>query len=322
MKLPVTPTKEDGTQRRVGVEIELGGLGPAPIGACLQAVFGGRVRSKNRFALTVENTELGDFLVELDAQQLRELGDKIEHDDAAASKVESVSADWLTKAIEQFVPWEVVTGPLTLTQLARLPAAVAALRAAGALGTRHAFRFAFGVHFNPELPDLKAETILAYMRAFFCLYDWIAERENIDLVRRLTPYINHFDRDYICKILAADYQPDLATLCDDYLDANPTRNRSLDMLPLFAHLDPQRVQSRLDDPLIKARPTLHYRLPNCDIDNPRWNLDKPWDDWLAVEALAADADKLRDICSCYRDHLVSLTGIFEEGWASQSRRWL
>ncbi|OBX33760.1 putative amidoligase enzyme [Halomonas elongata] len=40
-------------------------------------------------------------------------------------------------------------------------------------------------------------------------------------------------------MLDPDYQPDLRTLIDDYLEYNPTRNRELDLLPLFAYLDPE-----------------------------------------------------------------------------------
>jgi hypothetical protein len=35
----------------------------------------------------------------------------------------------------------------------------------------------------------------------------------------------------------ARLRPDLDTLIDDYLEYNPTRNRALDFLPLFLHLD-------------------------------------------------------------------------------------
>jgi hypothetical protein len=43
-------------------------------------------------------------------------------------------------------------------------------------------------------------------------------------------------------------------------------------LPLFAFLDEDRVRAKLDDPLIKSRPTYHYRLPNTDFHKPNWGI--------------------------------------------------
>jgi len=96
----------------------------------------------------------------------------------------------------------------------------------------------------------------------------------------------------------------------------------MDMLPLFAYLDEDRVRSRLDDPRIKARPTLHYRLPNCDIDNPGWNLDQPWQNWLQVERLANDPARLKQFCEQYRRYLKSFTTPFDTEWLKESSKLL
>ena len=63
---------------------------------------------------------------------------------------------------------------------------------------------------------------------------------------------------------------------DDYLVENASRNRALDMLPVFAYLDEARIRAAVSDGLIKARPTLHYRLPNCEIEQPGWDLHPAW----------------------------------------------
>src|SRR5690606_40167509 len=63
-----------------------------------------------------------------------------------------------------------------------------------------------------------------------------------------------FPPDYIRLIMAEDYQPDTERLMDDYLAFNPTRNRALDMLPLFATLAPQKVARACADALVKPRP--------------------------------------------------------------------
>ena len=43
---------------------------------------------------------------------------------------------------------------------------------------------------------------------------------------------------------------------------------------------------------MSARPTFHYRLPNCRVDEPDWRIAHEWNAWVTVEALAADEDAL------------------------------
>ena len=73
------------------------------------------------------------------------------------------------------------------------------------------------------------------------LFDWLRSRCHPDLSRRISPYIEPYPLDYARLILQPDYAPDSGRLIDDYLRHNPTRNRALDMLPVFAHLDEARV---------------------------------------------------------------------------------
>jgi len=76
-------------------------------------------------------------------------------------------------------------------------------------GTDEALLYAFGVHINPEAPSLNVSSILNHLRAFLLLSDWFHEIMEIDLVRRLSPYINTFPRSYAKKILVPQYRPDL-----------------------------------------------------------------------------------------------------------------
>jgi hypothetical protein len=248
---------------------------------------------------------------------LKALAEKRSEKIEPESFLENLSADTLTVVAEQFIPWEIVTSPIPFDDLHRLFPLTDELRRLGAKGTRHALHFAFGVHLNPEPPDADTTTILSYLRAFICLYDWMLEREQTDLVRRLTPYIRHFDKPYLRTVLDSDYRPDRAQLIDDYLDFNPTRNRSLDMLPMFAHLDEHRVRERIDDQLIKARPTFHFRLPNCDIDNPDWSLSEAWKLWLAVESLANDEKQLLQLCEEYSRELTRMTRMLDQRWVER-----
>lgn len=308
-----THTQQD-RERRVGVEIELANLSAADMANCIQALYGGTLTSKTSFEYTVSGTDLGDFVIELDSSLLKELAKEFKQDEAC-NPLERFSQESLQKLAEQLVPWEIVTDPIPITKLHQLTSLFDSLRRSGALGTRHSIRYAFGLHLNPEIPNISVDTVLAYLRAYLCLHEWISQRESVDSTRRLTTYINHFGKDYITKVIDPAYQPSMGELIDDYIAFNPTRNRSLDMLPLFTHIDEARVRRQLDDPRITARPTFHFRLPNCDIDNPNWNLDNPWFEWLQVEKLANHPELLRLTCERYSTELERLTRAFDQQWA-------
>lgn len=320
---PLTHTQE-GQERRVGVELEMAGLDPLAMVSCIRSVFGGEWQRSSRFEFQVDGTTLGTFGVELDASYLKSIGYRLEqrHQGEPEFFLEDVATDILTLAAEQVVPWEITTPPIPLSRLHELETLIDALRSAGALGTRSSLVYAFGVHLNPELPRLDADTLLHYLRAFLCLFEWISADDDTDLTRRLTSYINHFNKPYILDVLDMAYRPDLPRLMLDYLQANPTRNRTLDLLPLFAWLDQDFVRRHIEDPRVKGRPTLHYRLPNCDIDNPGWNLWQPWREWLQVEYLACQPDKLAAMCSAYREHLDSLLSGLDNSWLKNIDHWL
>jgi len=316
--LPERLTTADGEQRRVGIEIEFAGVDAEAIADLVEELYGGEQKHMTRFEIDVVDTRFGTFRLELDSSYLKELAAREAEKQKRPGQLAAISADLLARASELLVPWEIVAPPIAFGDGKLLRELVGGLRERGALGTRHSLHFAFGVHLNPELPDLETETIVDYLRAFFCLYDWIAARERIDLMRKLTPYIDHFGKPYIRKLIDPGYAPSQQQLIDDYLEHNPTRNRSLDMLPLFAFLDESRVRAVVDDDRIKKRPTFHYRLPNCDIDNPQWNLDHPWRLWLAVEQLSNDKARLRKICAAYGEVLDSLIPpLGEKSWLKQ-----
>jgi hypothetical protein len=74
---------------------------------------------------------------------------------------------------------------------------------------------------------------------------------------------------------------------------NPTRNRDLDALPLFAHLDPERVAAAVHDRRVKRRPALPYRLPDSRVGDPGWRVTDEWRHWIVVERVAETPALLR-----------------------------
>ena len=290
----------------MGVELEFAGLDIDSAAKVVAEYSGASIQHETDYEKRIDASELGDWVVEVDFELLKSFGRKVQSDSDPTlgfETLDEIAEDLLARSSLPLVPLEVVSPPIPMDRLQEVNALIGALREAGALGTGESWTYAFGMHLNPELPGLDAGTITRYLQAFFCLYDWLIEHSALDLTRRLTPYIDPFPIDYVRTVVSADYCPDISGLIDDYLDANPTRNRVLDMLPLLSHLDGPRVAARVDDPRIKSRPTLHYRLPNCEIDHPGWDLSGDWSRWLQVEHLVSDSGRLGNLCQRYRKHL-------------------
>jgi hypothetical protein len=207
------------------------------------------------------------------------------------------AAAWLGTVVSPFVPRELVTAPLPIDRLPELDGLVDILRAAGAHGRGAVLLDSLGLHFNIDPPRLDAATIAAFLKAFLI----VSDRLRRDIARgsgRLAHALpTDYPQDYVRQVLAPDYWPDLPDLTMDYLAANPTRDRALDLLPLLAYLDDVRVRSVLPHEKIGARPAFHYRLPQVHLSDPEWSMMPDWHRWLVVERLASDPGKLRTIGS-------------------------
>ena len=276
--------------RRVGVEIEMNGLGLDGLSDTVARLLGLTVTARGRYERALHGDPAGDWEVEVDFRLLKQWGREVDKRPAEEA---------LKRLAEPLVPLELVSPPLPLDRLADVERIIVALRAAGAKGTSDAITNAFGMQLNPELPNTDASTITRYLKAYLCLQDWLFERAHVNLARRATPYVDPLPASYARKVVEPSYWPALDALIDDYLADNPTRNRALDLLPLFAFVDEARVRRAVDDPLVKARPTFHYRLPNSEIHRPDWDFAGVWNDWLQVERLAADDARLAACCAAY-----------------------
>lgn len=322
-QMPPWRKTEAGELRRVGVELELIGPDVDATTAVLVRTLGGTKESVSRYESIVHGDGAGPWRVELDFAYLKNKGrQRAESSDESGSLLENVSETVLRTGAEAVVPVEVVSPPLPLPRLACVQDLIGELRRSGALGTKSGLAYAFGMQFNPEMPRLDVTTVLAYLRAFLCLQDWLIRESRIDLTRRLTSYSAPFPAPYVRKVVDPAYDPDLATLMDDYLASNPTRNRALDLLPLLTELDEDRVRAKVDDDRVKARPALHYRLPNCEIADPSWGLHVAWTDWMQVEHLAADPKRLAEMGSSYCSFLDRTLDKWFGDWAEETEKWL
>lgn len=289
--------------RRLGAEFEFSGLELPDAAKLVAEVFGGDIERVSDYEHVVHTDDLGPFNVELDFEYLKARGRSDEELEGLAADIDQLSEDAIAAIAWQVVPLEVVGPPIPMDRLGEVDVLVEALRAAGATGTSRSPIYAFGLHLNPEMPSLDEATVLAYTQSFLCLYDWLVEREQVDLSRRLTPYINAFPREYVTRVLDPDYAPDTEQFADDYLNWNADRNRALDLLPLLAHIDEDRVRNAIDDPRIKSRPALHYRLPNCEVDAAGWGVHSAWTHWLEVERFATHDEARAELSAAYLEHL-------------------
>lgn len=289
--MPPYRKNHKGDERRVGFEIEYIGISIMKSCDILKKLFSGTIERLNDNEFLLKNASLGEFKVERDARLLKKMASKSE------KNIQNEKIDfegWIQKALssalKRVVPLEIVSPPVLIGEIELLDRIIPELRQRGASGTKSSKLAAFGVHINPDTPSLKSECILAYLQAYVLLSDWLRKEIKIDATRLASFYINEYPAKYKRKILHADYKPDITTLMDDYLQFNPTRNRSLDMLPLFSYMDEDKILGRVSSPLIKSRPTFHYRLANTSLNNPYWNFTTEWKRWLYVEKLAANPE--------------------------------
>jgi Putative amidoligase enzyme len=293
-----------GEPRRVGLELELAGLSVESALELIRRCFGGEIEASQRTHGTVAGTPFGTFKVEYDLVALQKrsylrplelMG--IESDSRTAQLVE----DTVLQVASEVIPVEVITPPIPWPRLHELDPLWERLRAAGAEDTHDSVFYAFGLHLNPETPDGEVATLLAHLRAFLLLEDWVVESSRMDLSRRLAPFVRPFPEAYRRKVLEPSYSPKTgAALVDDYIEASPTRNRGLDMLPLFVHLFGPTLLERVEDrELVKPRPTFHYRLPNCELASPDWSPRADWNRWIAIERLAQSPALLTELSHAY-----------------------
>lgn len=319
----------DGKPRKVGFEFELAGTGIEGCAELVAELFDGKISYNHSLEAEITNTPMGTFKVELDATIMKKLASQLEKEKPAGAddvvdmnRLRALISEWMGDVAEQIVPFEIVTPPLTFEQFPQLESLREKLQEKKAEGTKAAFVNAFGMHINTEIASEKIEDIRDIMRAFLLLYPWLKQVMEIDFTRRILTYIDPFPKEYVKLVLAENYAPSLEGFIDNYLEHNPTRNRALDMLPLFAHLKPDSLGElkESDRKLVKARPTFHYRFPNCEIDNVDWSIAREWNYWVEIEKLAEDKKKLADMSAAYLTFLERPFHTLSNNWIKQTTK--
>ncbi len=312
---PPIVTKSDGEVRRVGIELEFSGLSLDRAAGCVQSALGGDAQISSAATRTIV-TPAGRFTVTIDWEYLIRR--------AAEEADRGENARWLNElsdAAAVLVPIEVICPPIPLTELARLDALTEALREAGATGTGRSVLAAYGLHINVEPSALDVSTIHSYTEAFGLLQWWLVHAHSVDVTRRLSPYIALYPEQYVSELLLRK-DASIDDLASHYLDHNASRNRALDLLPLLAEFDARQVRAAVDDPRIQARPALHYRLPNCEVDVAGWSVSQAWNLWCIVEELASRPEERRQLADSFRARLRPLIGLDHSSWREHTDTWL
>ena len=309
---PLAFSAQSGETRKVGFELEFGNLAIADTAAALQQKLGGTLEEINPFRVKLHDSAAGEVKIERDTEWLtstkhRDFLAKLDIDlepdrdtDTLLREIEA-QVDRLSSVL---IPCEVVTAPLAYADFTHVDEIVAVLNDLDARGTQDSLAYAFGLHLNPSLPEIEAQTLVAVTQAFLLLTDWIQEDAGVDFSRRvLTSYIDPFPDDYVDLVLAEDYRPSLQQFCDDYLRCNPTRNRALDLLPILCEYDQQRVRDGVNEDekgLLSARPAFHYRLPDCRLGDDGWSVAAEWNRWWRIEKLAVENELRRELIAARR----------------------
>lgn len=323
---PPKTTNTTGEERAVGFEFEFTGVEMDDVAAMISSLYGGEIRQLSTFEFQILNTKFGDFGLELDAQLIREKKyEKFLKNigiDLDAYENQEGFEDSLKELASSVVPYEIITPPIPLSKISEMTEMVGELRKRKAKGTGSSFVYAFGLHINPEIPDLSTESILNHLRAFILFEPWIRNKSAIDVSRRLTPFINKFENEYIKLILNSDYRPSQTGFIKDYFAYGNNRNRPLDMQPLFMYLDSELTSTLIEDTLTSSRPTFHYRLPNCSLEDETWTLAAEWNRWVLVEKLAADRDQMDQLTTAYLKMWRETMIRFETKWFEKMDEWV
>lgn len=296
------PDTAGGDPRLVGVEIELGGLSEARVAKIARDTLGGTLEQGDGPFWTLKDSEIGDLEVYLDI--------------FIRNSEKSALRDAALTIGREVVPVELVSEPLDRAGMARLNALIPPLRAAGAQGSSAGVFFGFGIHFNIQVVADNIRDIRGPLTAYALLEDWLRAALPIDETRRILPFAAPYPTGFVRALLDFDPNAGLGDLIALYASHNATRNRGLDMLPLFAHLMPDALPQSLLESTAR-RPTFHFRLPDCRIDEPDWSLTDEWQRWLLVERVAADPRLMAALAKVWRASHGGVT-LSRHTWAQRA----
>lgn len=316
----------EGKERKVGLEFEFTGIEMEAAAQMLVRLYGGKINQISTYEFNIDESGFGTFKLELDASLfLNKKYEKVLKSvgvDIASSKNKKAIENALRDVASTIVPFEIITPPVALSKLPEMENLIDELRRWRAKGTGSSMFYAFGLHLNPEAPQLSPNSILRHLQAYVLLDPWIRKDARINISRKITPYIKEYEIEYLRLILKEHYQPGFELLVDDYFRYENSRNRSLDLVPLFMYIDEELVREKTEDKLSTSRPTYHYRLPNCSLEDPDWTLAGEWNRWVLVEKLANEKKTLRQYANAFLKMDNDAIFSSKKKWLKLIERWV
>ena len=189
--LPVE-TNHDGETRRVGIELEFTGLTLEQATSVVLENLDAKIKTETQAEKVVEIAALGDFAIEIDWAFLKQQADEFKQTDR-----EDKWLGYLGDMATMLVPLEIVSPPIKWHELPRLEKLTGILKLCGAKGTENSLLSAYGLHINTEIPSPDPEVLHAYLKAFSLLQSWLSDYHQVDISRKVTPYIDFFAHEYI-----------------------------------------------------------------------------------------------------------------------------
>ncbi|SNT23022.1 amidoligase family protein [Tropicimonas sediminicola] len=274
-------------RRRVGVEIEFGGLSPEAAAACVADVLGGRPERLGPGNWWVSGGRHGDVKIYLDT--------------AWRPSEDSALARAGVELGRSVVPVEIVTEPLPQSALPEVGVLIGSLDEAGAEGTEAGLLRGYGLHLNIELADPEEGADMARIAlAYGLLEGWLRHRDPLDTGRRMLPFVDPWPTSLTADLAAEWPDLDRQGLLEALHRHISSRNYGLDLLPAWASVAREDFTRWMpEDSSVTARPAYHYRLPDCRIGSPGWSLAYEWNRWVLIERLAADSRRLTALCHAW-----------------------
>lgn len=328
--IPHVNKNQSGKERRAGFEFEVGNVSIEQVANVLHQEFGGSIEKTSAYEFHIKGLPIGDLKIERDAHLLTSLKyrdwlKELGVDFSPGSDAEKIEQE-VDKLSRWLIPCEIVTSPVPFSKFDQLQKLVQVLNDVGAEGTQESLRYAFGLHINPDVPKMEVGVLLPFVQAFLLMTDWIIDLSDTDYTRRFfTTYIAPFPGDYAKLVLDKQYRPSTTQFMDDYLKFNPTRNRPLDMLPIFHEIDKERMMQALPEDqqeLIKGRPAFHYRLPDCRVGEASWCVATEWNRWAIIEQIAESTDLRETLISLWQKEQKSFAISHKSNWVKTVNTFL
>lgn len=286
-----------GAIRRVGVEMAFGALEPRGAARDIVGLHGGEERELGPNRLAVLDSGIGDFEIRW--------GPEIPTMQSATSETRRMTrtaVEKLATVAGPTAPCEIVCPPTSFRDLGIIDQLFDHLRREGRTGKAEDIPVPLGFELGVDAASLDHGDILAVLRAWCLMCDWLRQDYAPTDMQDIIVFPEPFDLDYRKLVLDPDYRPGMKALADDYITANPTRNKELDLLPLLCHLKPAIVRKKQKGPPVTPRPIFCYRLPRAGLARGGGIVTDEWNRWVEVEALAANPGRLRRMAEAFLSH--------------------